>query len=150
MANLRLSIFSPERALLDKISVNELTLTGSEGKIQILPGHVPMIGTLETGSFHYQRENGEHHQGVISSGFFEVVDDAVLVVAETLELKGEIDVDRAKTAESKAKDSIASGNLTVEEYKELITLEYVLTWGYGSPEDDERYKELRIKKYGEL
>jgi hypothetical protein len=40
------------------------------------------------------------------------------------------------------------GNLTVEEYKELITLEYVLTWNYGKPEDDERYKELRIKKHG--
>ena len=40
------------------------------------------------------------------------------------------------------------GNLTVEEYKELITLEYVSTWGYGSPEDDKRYDELRIKKHG--
>jgi hypothetical protein len=40
------------------------------------------------------------------------------------------------------------GNLTVEEYKELITLEYVLTWRYDNPGDDERYKELRIKKHG--
>ena len=40
------------------------------------------------------------------------------------------------------------GNLTVEEYKELITLEYVLTWGYDKPGDEERYKELRIKKHG--
>jgi hypothetical protein len=40
------------------------------------------------------------------------------------------------------------GELTNEEYGELITLEYVLTWGYGSPEDDERFKELRIKKHG--
>jgi hypothetical protein len=40
------------------------------------------------------------------------------------------------------------GNLTVEEYKELITLEYVLTWGYDNPEDEGRYKELRIKKHG--
>jgi len=39
------------------------------------------------------------------------------------------------------------GNLTVEEYKELITLEYVLTWGYDNPEDEGRYKELRIKKH---
>jgi hypothetical protein len=38
------------------------------------------------------------------------------------------------------------GNLTVEEYKELITLEYVLTWGYDNPGDGERHKELRIKK----
>ena len=40
------------------------------------------------------------------------------------------------------------GNLTVEEYQELITLEYVLTWGYDNPDDEERYKELRIKKHG--
>ena len=40
------------------------------------------------------------------------------------------------------------GNLTVEEYKELITLEYVLTWGYDNPGDEERHKELRIKKHG--
>lgn len=40
------------------------------------------------------------------------------------------------------------GNLTVEEYKELITLEYILTWGYDKPGDEERYKELRIKKHG--
>ena len=40
------------------------------------------------------------------------------------------------------------GDLTVEEYKELITLEYVLTWGYDNPGDDERFKELRIKKHG--
>jgi hypothetical protein len=39
------------------------------------------------------------------------------------------------------------GNLTVEEYKELITLEYILTWGYDKPGDEERYKELRIKKH---
>jgi len=40
------------------------------------------------------------------------------------------------------------GNLTVEEYKELIILEYVLTWRYDKPGDEERYKELRIKKHG--
>lgn len=40
------------------------------------------------------------------------------------------------------------GNLTVEEYKELISLEYVLTWGYNNPGDEERFKELRIKKHG--
>ena len=40
------------------------------------------------------------------------------------------------------------GNLTVEEYKELISLEYVLTWVYNNPGDEERHKELRIKKHG--
>lgn len=39
------------------------------------------------------------------------------------------------------------GNLTNEEYRKLITLEYVLTWGYDKPGDEERFKELRDKKY---
>ena len=39
------------------------------------------------------------------------------------------------------------GNLTSDEYKEMITLEYVLTWGYDKPDDEERYKYLTNKKY---
>ena len=39
------------------------------------------------------------------------------------------------------------GKLTSEEYKELISLEYVLTWGYNELGDSERYDELRNKKY---
>ncbi len=38
------------------------------------------------------------------------------------------------------------GNLTSEEYKELINLEYVLTWRYDKNSDERRYKELRLKK----
>ena len=41
------------------------------------------------------------------------------------------------------------GNLTNQEYRELITLEYVLTWGYDNPGDEERYKELSKKKHPE-
>ena len=39
------------------------------------------------------------------------------------------------------------GNLTNEEYRELITLEYVLSQGYGKKGDEERYKQLSEKKY---
>jgi hypothetical protein len=41
------------------------------------------------------------------------------------------------------------GNLTNQEYRELITLEYVLTWGYDNQGDEERYKELSKKKHPE-
>lgn len=39
------------------------------------------------------------------------------------------------------------GKLTSEEYKELITLEYVVTQGYSKPVDSERYTDLIKKKY---
>jgi hypothetical protein len=38
------------------------------------------------------------------------------------------------------------GNLTNEEYRELITLEYVVTQGYDKPGDVERYMELSDKR----
>lgn len=38
------------------------------------------------------------------------------------------------------------GNLTNEEYRELITLEYLVTQGYDKQGDVERLNELRSKK----
>ena len=40
------------------------------------------------------------------------------------------------------------GNLTNEEYRELITLEYVVTQGYDKVGDVERLNELRSQKRG--
>lgn len=38
------------------------------------------------------------------------------------------------------------GNLTNEEYRELITLEYVVSQGYDNPGDVERYMVLSEKR----
>lgn len=38
------------------------------------------------------------------------------------------------------------GNLTNTEYRELVTLEYVISQGYDGDGDVERYKELSQKK----
>ena len=89
MAKLKLTMLSPIRRFLENAPAYEVTLNGSEGQIQLLPGHAAMVGTLEDGEFHYHAENGQRISGVISSGFFEVHNDHVSVLAETLELRGE-------------------------------------------------------------
>jgi F-type H+-transporting ATPase subunit epsilon len=99
---LRLTVLTPERKLLDAMSIKELTLQSSEGEIQVLPGHAAMLGTLVTGRIKYHLANGDEREGVVSSGFFEVSGDLVSVVAETLELRGEIDLDRARKAQLKS------------------------------------------------
>jgi hypothetical protein len=38
------------------------------------------------------------------------------------------------------------GNLTNEEYRELVTLEYVISQGYDKKGDSDRYMELRERK----
>ena len=116
-ANLKLSILTPERRLVEDLSVIEVTLTGSEGQIQVLPGHAPMIGTLTTGLFSYHVDGKEPVSGVISTGFFEVKDDHLSVMAETLELKGEISLERARKAQVLAEETLKSADLNEHQFK---------------------------------
>ncbi len=114
---LKLTILSPERRLLEGAPVEEVTIFGSEGQVQILPGHAPMVGLLETGMFKYRSTGGSESAGVISSGFFEVKDDAVNVLAETLELRGEIDVDRAKRAQRDSESTLKEAELDEHSFR---------------------------------
>ncbi|CAM6054218.1 unnamed protein product [Sphagnum tenellum] len=114
---LLLSILSPERRLIQNFSVRSVTLPGSEGEIQILPGHAAMIGTLETGTFTYEAETGASVSGVISSGFFEVAEGKVNVMAETLELKSEIDVSRARKSQELAESTLQEADLDEHKFK---------------------------------
>ena len=40
----------------------------------------------------------------------------------------------------------SKGNLTNQEYRDLITLEYVVSQGYDKPGDTERYMELSKRR----
>lgn len=114
---MNLTILSPERRLLENLEVAEVTLPTSEGEIQILPGHAAMVGTLQTGVFSYQPAGESWHFGVATSGFFEVSGDALTVMAETLEMKGEIDLERAKRAQKLAEEMLNDANLDDHQFK---------------------------------
>ena len=106
-----LSILSPERRLVERVSVEEVTLPTREGQIQILPTHADMIGIIETGIFNYVSPGKPHVFGALSSGFFEVISGEIYVMAETLELKSEIDIDRAKKAQQAAEETLQAATL---------------------------------------
>jgi hypothetical protein len=46
-------------------------------------------------------------------------------------------------------ETFTLGNLNPKETQELLSLEYVLTWGYDEPRDLERFKELSEKRWNE-
>src|SRR3954464_12237812 len=114
---LRLTILSPERRLLQDEEVDEVTIKGNEGQLQILPGHAPMVGTLESGAFSFRGRDGRLSSGVISSGFFEIHDDHLTVIAETLELQGEIDLDRAVRAQRQAEEILKEADLDEHRFR---------------------------------
>ena len=114
---LKLNILSPERKLLNEAVAEVVTLPGSEGQVQILPGHAAMVGTLHTGTFRYRAPGGAEESGAISTGFFEVKDDVVNVLAETIELRSEIDVARAKSAQSKAEAALKDSDMDEDKFR---------------------------------
>lgn len=113
---MKLTLLTPERRLLESAEVERVVLTGSEGQIEILPGHVQMLGTLESGTFAFSGSS-DSNSGFISTGFFEVKNDVVTILAETLELKKEIDLSRAESAQKKAEDALKDAALTQESFR---------------------------------
>ncbi len=112
---LTLSVYSPERKFIENVAVSEVSLYGSEGQIQILPGHADIVGILTSGAFSFTRVGADKSTGFISSGFFELTDGKLSIMAETLELDSEIDLDRARTAQRRAEEALSSQSIELDQ-----------------------------------
>lgn len=122
---MKLTIVSPERRVLDQAPATEVTLTTTEGQVQILPGHAPMMGGVETGRVSYRlsgASNDAVEEAVVTYGFFEVKptdsagDEEVVLVAETFEFRREIDRERAKRAQAKAEAALRDSSLEGKDF----------------------------------
>lgn len=72
------------------------------GEIGIMPGHIPILATLEPGVMRVKLEDDSEEKIAISGGFLEVSKEKITVLARTAELPEEIDVDRALKARERA------------------------------------------------
>jgi len=102
---LTLEIVTPDRALTAE-QVDEVQLPGSEGYFGVLPGHTPLLATLQVGELWY-RVGQDTHYVAIAFGFVEVLPDRVTVLAQVAEKAQEIDVARAEAAKKRAEDRVA-------------------------------------------
>jgi F-type H+-transporting ATPase subunit epsilon len=102
-----LEIVTPDRALVSE-EVDEVQLPGSEGYFGVLPGHTPLLATLQVGELWY-RIGQEKHFLMIAFGFVEVVPDRVTVLAQVAERAQDIDVNRAERAKQRAEERIVKG-----------------------------------------
>ena len=102
---LTLEIVTPERSLVNE-QVDEVQLPGSEGYFGVLPGHAPLLSTLQVGELWY-RVGAEKHFLAIAFGFVEVLPERVTVLAQIAERPQEIDVTRAEAAKKRAEERLA-------------------------------------------
>jgi len=102
---LTLRVITPDSILLDT-QANYVRIPGADGSIGILPRHAAMVSALEVGLVHY-KQGGEDHVLFVSGGFAEVRGNTVRVVSEAGERPTDIDEERAKAAEERARKRLA-------------------------------------------
>jgi len=106
--SLTLRVITPETIALDT-TTDSVQLPGVDGGMGILPKHAAMVAALGTGLVRYSAEGQDvMHAPVeqdlfVSGGFAEVRDNTVRIVTETSERVGDIDIQRAKEAEERAR-----------------------------------------------
>ncbi len=97
----KLQIITPNKIIFQD-DATSLSAPGMMGGFQILYNHAPFISTIEVGELKVRDKNGKDMMFATSGGFVEVKDNSVVVLAETAEPAGEIDVNRAKAASERA------------------------------------------------
>jgi F-type H+-transporting ATPase subunit epsilon len=113
-STIRLELVTPERLVLSE-EVDEVVLPGYEGEFGVLPGHTQYLAILNIGMLWY-RKGSAVTKIALGGGFAEVNHDRVVVMAETAERAGEIDVERAQRARDRAEASLKELSMDDETY----------------------------------
>ena len=103
---LELEIVSPVKSVF-KGMVKSVIAPGVMGEFQVLYNHAAMVSTLQIGIIKLENENGEMIPYCTSGGILEVKNNIISVLADTIECKEDIDVERAKRALERAEKRLA-------------------------------------------
>ena len=76
MKGLHLDIVSPDKEIFNG-EVDSVTLPGTLGSFSILPGHAPIVSSLQAGTLSYTTMEGEERTIDIQGGFVELSDGTV-------------------------------------------------------------------------
>jgi F-type H+-transporting ATPase subunit epsilon len=109
---LELEVVTPERQLVYE-KVPEVEVPGKDGYIGILPGHAPLLSELGIGFLTYFIGGGRRLLAV-HSGFLEVLEDHVRVLADAAERAEEIDVERARQALRRAQEQALHPSIGID------------------------------------
>jgi F-type H+-transporting ATPase subunit epsilon len=111
---LTLEIVTPERRILE-VRADEVRAPGVQGGFGIRERHAPFMTALEAGRLTYVAGGQEHHYA-IGGGFLQVLDDKVIVLADSAEARDDIDVEAAKKALAESSERLRTMTEQDEDY----------------------------------
>lgn len=120
-----LRIITPDRKFYEG-PVKMVEFDTVEGKVGILPGHIPMTFIIRPGVLTITEE-AEMKTAALHAGFAEVLQDRVTILAEIIEWPEEIDESRAKEAKERAEERLRAEKAGTDTARAEIALRKALT-----------------------
>lgn len=114
---LYVEIVAPDRSAY-RGTASRFRAAGVEGSFEILHNHAPMVAATAVGQTIITEPDGSKVVFATGEGFVEVLDNRVIMVTEHAEAAGDIDVERARAAEERARERLLEG-LSPEERVEV-------------------------------
>jgi F-type H+-transporting ATPase subunit epsilon len=104
---LHLRVVTPDRTVVDR-KVAGVSFRGFDGGYGILPNHAPLLtGIAGAGAVKILELDGKTTSMFASDGFAQVQHNVLTLVCEAGELAPEIDLERVKAAEARAREKLA-------------------------------------------
>jgi F-type H+-transporting ATPase subunit epsilon len=115
-SELHLRIVTPDRVIVDR-KVAAVTFQGIDGKYGILPHHAPLLTAIaKAGSMEITETNGSKIPLFVSDGFAQMHDNVLTLVCEAGEMAHEIDLERVKAAEARAREKLSHLDRASQEF----------------------------------
>lgn len=94
----KLNLVTPEKSIVTGSEIDEVSVPAHRGVLDILPGHAPLMTTLEPGVLSYRLKGEEAKKVIISWGYCQVSPEGVNVLAELATEPSEINIEKANAA----------------------------------------------------
>jgi F-type H+-transporting ATPase subunit epsilon len=107
MTELNLDIVTPSKSVF-KGEIKTITVPGTLGRFQVLKNHAPIVSTFEIGMVKVELSDFKVNHYATAGGTIEVLDNEIIVLADSIELVSEIDVERAERAKERAEERLAN------------------------------------------
>lgn len=109
MSELKIDIVTPAKTIF-KGEIKSITVPGTKGGFQVLKNHAPIVSTFEIGLIKVELPDSKTNYYATAGGTIEVIDNEIIVLADSIELVSDIDTERAVKAKQRAEQRLAENN----------------------------------------
>ncbi|MDF3125406.1 MULTISPECIES: F0F1 ATP synthase subunit epsilon [Rheinheimera] len=101
----QLDVVSAEERIFSGL-VESIQVTGSEGELGILPGHIPLLTGIKPGMVRIVKQFGEEHLIYVAGGVLEVQPHSITVLADIAVRAEDLDEQAALASQKRAEEAM--------------------------------------------